>query len=118
MTNNWYEKTPPHLVAVGQGAREYIEAERCRLEKNGEQVLNLTPETAINLTSRFFSSAMQAKPLFVLACETVDKTMVALCELIAKRGRIINVHLLAACPEPADASPVLRANAQVLWRPA
>ncbi len=116
MTDNWYEKNPPHLVAVGQGAREYIEAECARLEENGQQVLDLTPETASSLGSRFFSSTMRVKPLFILACEVVIKTTPALCGLIAKHGQAMNVHLLAAYPEPEDVSPVLQANAQVLWR--
>ncbi len=111
---NWYEQTPPHLVAVGQGAREYIEAECARLEENGQQVLDLTPENASSLGSRFFSSTMRVKPLFVLACEAVIKTTPALCGLIAKHGRAMNVHLLAAYLEPGDVPSALSANVQIV----
>ncbi len=115
---NWYEKNPPHLVAVGQGAREYIEAECARLEGDDQQVLSLTPETAISLGSRFFSSTMRAETLFVWACEAVIKTTPALCELIAKHGRAMNVHLLAAYLEPDDVPSALQADVQIVRGPA
>ena len=88
------------------------QAERDKLAKTGKQMLTLAPETAGRVYDRYFNRPVE--PLFVIACGAIIKTAPVLCELIAKRGRASNMHLLAAYPEPEDVPPALQANAQVL----
>ncbi len=113
MNQEWYKTNPPHLVAVGQGAEAYIQAERVRLEEAGQHILNLTPESVGNLSNQ--ASDLWPEPLFVVACGTITKMVSELCELIAKQGRASHIHLLAAYPDIGDVPPVLQANARVFY---
>ncbi len=113
-TKAWHETSPPHLVVVGEAAAEYLLAERDRLVETGKPVLALTPETAGRLQERWFASERRAEPLFVVVCETMAKTVPVICERIAKRGRAMNVHLLAAFSEFADVPVALQGNAKVM----
>ncbi len=109
---DWYKTNPPHLVAVGQGAEAYIQAERVRLEEAGQHTLDLTPESVGSLISQ--ASDLRPEPLFVVACGTITKMVSELCELIAKQGRALNIHLLATYPDMENVSSALQENAQIL----
>jgi hypothetical protein len=68
----------------------------------------LTPETVASLSSQ--ASELWPEPLFVVAHGDI-KTIPALCAL-AKQGRALHIHLLAAYPE-GDVPPALQANVQI-----
>ncbi len=108
----WYKTNPPHLVAVGQGAEAYIQAERTRLDEAGQPTLDLTPESVGSLSSQ--ASDLWPEPLFVVAGGAITKMVSELCELIAKQGRALNIHLLAAYPDMENVSSTLQENAQIL----
>lgn len=116
----WYEQTPPHLIVHEESELRRtvtdLNSKFLVLDQELESLVNKPAENIAGNKIDWLKSRLTRtdERIFIVVQGPLDSEMEEVCTLIAKRGRAIQVHLIALFQSGLQIPLAIAANTQIL----